>query len=355
MSERFHELDGLRGLAALAVVIYHMTSSYDTFFPGAEPSPINVWWGMFGVQLFFMISGYVILMSANRVRRPSDFAISRVSRLYPAYWVALILSIVVSWAFAVPHEPMTWLDRLLNFTMVQRWFFAPNVDHVYWTLTIELQFYVMVFAMLVLTRCRLTPRTVTITVLAWVSVAVAVAIWASPYAHGVNPQLVATPVKVALNVVLAEWAPLFGAGMFTYLGRRDPRFRPAAVALGVVAAVLAGLLNNWAYAGCVAAMVAVFMIVAFRKRTGLLLLRPVQWYGKISYSLYIGHSIHGTVVMHLTMPLLGRVGAMVVAFGAVTLIAWGIHEVGEVRGTRALKRFLTSRRAVEPSIATQVA
>lgn len=212
MRERFHELDGLRGLAALAVVVGHMANTYDTVYPGAEPSPISVWWGKFGVQLFFMISGFVILMSAQSVDKSSDFAISRVTRLYPAYWVALILSLVVSLAFTVPHEPMTWTDRLLNFSMVQRWFLVPNLDGVYWTLAIEMQFYVMVFGLLLLTRARLTPRTVIVATATWVALALAVAIWASPSAHGVNPQLVPTAVKLVLNASLAEWAPCSAQG-----------------------------------------------------------------------------------------------------------------------------------------------
>ena len=345
MRERFHELDGLRGLAALAVVVYHMANAYDTFYPGAEPSPISVWWGMFGVQLFFMISGFVILMSAQSADKSSDFAISRATRLYPAYWVALILSLVVSLAFTVPHEPMTWTDRLLNFSMVQRWFLVPNVDGVYLTLAIEMQFYVMVFGLLLLTRARLTPRTVIVATATWVALALAVAIWASPSAHGVSPQLVPTAVKVVLNASLAEWAPLFGTGVFAYLARTRQAHRALAVGSGVVAVLIAGLLNDWRYASVVAVMVLCFLVVAFRPATRWLRWRPVQWYGRISYSLYIGHSIHGVVVMHLLMPWVGRVWSMVIAFAVVTLIAWAIHEVGEVRLSRLAKKGLLSLRA----------
>lgn len=344
MDSRFRELDGLRGLAAVAVVLYHMTSSYDSFFPGADPSPVNIWWGMFGVQLFFMISGFVILMSAGRARRPSDFAISRVSRLYPAYWVALSLSFLVTLAFDVPHEPLLWWQVVLNVTMVQRWFLVPNVDDVYWTLAIEMQFYVMVFLVLVLTRCRLTPRVVTGIAAVWVVVAVAVALWASPVAHGLDPQLVPTPVKLILNITLAEWAPLFVTGMFAYLGRERRHFRPLAAGSGALAILVAGLLNNWTYASVVAAMVVVFTIVTLRPRSPWLLWRPVQWYGRLSYSLYIGHSIHGTVIMHQVMPFVGRLWSMVIAFPAVTLIAWGIHELGEERLSRAFKGLLLARR-----------
>lgn len=85
---RFRELDALRGPAALVVVLYHLT----TFMgdgPGlGGPPAVSIWWGEYGVQLFFLISGFVILLSARRTLRPSDFVISRVSRIYPVYWIA---------------------------------------------------------------------------------------------------------------------------------------------------------------------------------------------------------------------------------------------------------------------------
>jgi len=72
---------GLRGIAALAVVVGHFTGTYNTRYPD-DPAPIfDFPAGAFGVQLFFMISGFVILISAERARVPTDFVISRVSRL----------------------------------------------------------------------------------------------------------------------------------------------------------------------------------------------------------------------------------------------------------------------------------
>ena len=71
----------------------------------------------------------------------------------------------------------------------------------------------------------------------------------------------------------------------------------------------------------------------------------MQWYGRISYSLYICHAILGFVVMHLLMPWVGRVWSMVIALAVVTLIAWAIHEVGEVRLSRLAKKGLLSLRA----------
>ena len=80
---RFRELDGLRGIAALAVVFSHYAAQHNSHFPEDPPPFHGFEWGAAGVQLFFIISGFVIFMSARRANRPSDFAISRAARLYP--------------------------------------------------------------------------------------------------------------------------------------------------------------------------------------------------------------------------------------------------------------------------------
>ena len=92
---------------------------------------------------------------------------------------------------------------------------------------------------------------------------------------------------------------------------------------------LAGILHDWAQAAIVAGVVLGFFAVAFRPSTPVLLLRPFQWYGKVSYSLYIGHLIPSTIAMHLLIPLVGRWAAMGITFVVVTLIAWGLHRLGE--------------------------
>lgn len=348
MSCRFRELDGLRGIAAVAVVVYHVAGGYQARYPDAPAPPFDVSWGAYGVQLFFFISGFVILMSARRARRAGDFAVSRVSRLYPVYWIAVTLTIAVTIAFRVPHTPQGTLERLVNYTMIQRWLMVPNVDDVYWTLAIEMQFYVAVFLLLLLTRCRLTARIVRMAALAWMIVALVVSVWAGPASRGIDPQLVAAPVKIVLNLTMAEWAPLFSAGMFAYLARSEEESRTLhrvlAWASGILAGVVAAVLHSPTQGWVVLGLAVVFLTIAARKSTGALLLRPIQWYGKVSYSLYIGHNITGAVMITLLWPLVGREWATVVAFIGVTLIAWGLYEIGEVRGTRALKRLLTDAR-----------
>lgn len=347
-SPRFRELDGLRGLAAVAVVIYHLAGGYQARYPEAPEPPFAASWGAYGVQLFFLISGFVILMTARRAQRPSDFAVSRLSRLYPVYWLAVSLTILVTIIFNVPHTPQGAVERILNYTMVQRWLLVANADDVYWTLAIEMQFYVAVFLLLLLTRSRLSALVVRTASVAWMLVALAVAVWAGPASRGLDPQLVATPVKLVLNVTMAEWAPLFSAGMFAYLARTEDggrgTHRVLAWASGGLAAVNAALLHSISQGWIVLGIAVVFLVVVQRESTKLLVIRPVQWFGKVSYSLYIGHNVTGAVMITLLWPVVGREMAMVVAFLGVTLIAWGLHEMGEVRGTRILKKALLAWR-----------
>ena len=89
---RIIELDALRGLAAMSVVLFHFTTRYEELFGRANPLPLNFGWGDFGVDLFFMLSGFVILMTLERTSHSLKFAWGRFTRLYPAYWAAVALT-----------------------------------------------------------------------------------------------------------------------------------------------------------------------------------------------------------------------------------------------------------------------
>ena len=83
---RLQGLDSLRGLAALAVVLYHYTFGYTQVvgkhMPGLDLIATD---GHFGVYLFFIISGFVIFMTLERSAKAIDFSVSRFARLWPPY------------------------------------------------------------------------------------------------------------------------------------------------------------------------------------------------------------------------------------------------------------------------------
>lgn len=340
MTNRFRELDGLRGVAALAVVASHFTGGFNSRYVDAPTASFDFEAGAFGVQLFFIISGFVILLSARRATRPSDFVISRVSRLYPAYWLSILVTLVVIWAFSWQFFHLQTWEVLANFTMVQRWFLVPNLNEVYWTLAVEMQFYVVVLALLWLTRCNLSDRVITYLSVAWLTISAAVGIYAHPFASGVNPQLVDLPIRLLLNATLAEYGPLFVFGMLLFISRSNGRMHFALPIAAFVSILNAWLLHAVLDATIVAGIIAVFLLVAFRKRTRILLAPPLLWFGKISYSLYIIHLIPGDIVIDLTRNYLGRDGAMIAALLVTTLLAWALHTVGEQIASRRFKELL---------------
>lgn len=110
-------------------------------------------YGYLGVEFFFMISGYVIFFSSQN-RSASEFAVSRAVRLYPAFWAGLIFTSIIATFWGGQLMSVTVPQVLANLTMVPRWFGYDFVDGVYWTLTYELSFYCMVFAILLFGQAR---------------------------------------------------------------------------------------------------------------------------------------------------------------------------------------------------------
>lgn len=153
---RFYEIDLLRFVAAISVVIYHYTfigatrSNYNPLvFP--EFAPITKY-GYLGVELFFIISGYVVLLSAQG-KTVRQFFVSRVTRLYPAYWVACTLTFLVKivWGAGTNASlPMTDdlgagpMQYVYNMTMLQSFIGIRNMDGPYWSLAVEITFYFLI-------------------------------------------------------------------------------------------------------------------------------------------------------------------------------------------------------------------
>ncbi len=142
INTRLQGLDSLRGMAALAVVLYHYTFGYTQVvgrhIPGLDLIATN---GHFGIYLFFIISGFVIFMTLERSARAADFSVSRFARLWPPYLVCAGLTslLIVGLDFNPNH--LTVGDALLNILMMNKVLGNVSIDPSYWTLTYEVLFY----------------------------------------------------------------------------------------------------------------------------------------------------------------------------------------------------------------------
>ncbi len=150
--QRIEILDYGRFIAALAVLCFHwfFINIFYGNLPGIqyEPALVDVVkYGYLGVEFFFMISGYVIFFSATN-RTATQFACLRATRLYPAFWVCLLLTSLALW-IGTRHGPGP-LRILANATMDAERLGYEFVDGVYWTLIYELRFYLLIYVLLLL-------------------------------------------------------------------------------------------------------------------------------------------------------------------------------------------------------------
>ncbi len=207
---RMGALDGLRILAALMVCLYHYAGKEGTVADSWGGSPAHVFptlssfatYGSLGVQLFFIISGFVICMSSWG-RTVGDFFRSRVARLYPAYWVAIVVVTAAALVLPVVVKPLRPDELLVNLTMLQQPMGVDRVLGVCWTLWVELRFYVL-FAVFVVWR-GVTYRRVVVFCCGWTLA-------------GAFARIADHPLTDAL--VMRDHAPYFIAGLALYLIHR---------------------------------------------------------------------------------------------------------------------------------------
>lgn len=277
----------MRGIAAFGVVFHHLITRYFEVFgkpPGAVPEfPIS---GMHGVFLFFIISGFVIAQTLNRTLSARDFVVSRFSRIYPCFWVCVLLTFVVIRVFSLPGREVSFGEMLVNLSMLQDHFHVAQVDYVYWSLTIELTFYALAWFAHASGGLTRHPHR-----LAWAWIASS-----AGYAVAFRVFNFDLPVNVHL-LTLPRFAPLFVAGIMFFLLHtgRGSRQTHAVIA---VCYVLHNVLNGYGKTGLFlsAGMMACFYLLV-SGRLAILRARPLLFLGAISYPLYLLHDNVGLVLI----------------------------------------------------------
>lgn len=315
-SSRLPALDVARGMAALAVVLFHYTCLNES---AREDMPSLVEftaYGYLGVHLFFLISGFVIFMTLDRTVNAWDFFVARASRLYPAFLLSIVLTLAFLYILT-GQMTFTWHDIFLNLTMFPDILGAKMVNPAYWTLGIEIVFYGIIF----LTIISFGKSGILPVVLVWFTLSVLNSF---------------SDLGIVEKVLILKWSPLFTGGAALYLATRETHWRRAAylvlffITLPVASHyVLLALIEQQARLSFWQSedMIAVSILVAIYGLMALIAFRPnamswlppkfVELCGGGSYIIYLIHERVGGLLITKLYPF---GGAMSIVFVIVLMI-----------------------------------
>ena len=355
-------IHGSRGLFAMMVFVYHVAHSGLSTFSFLQGSAFDLYFLhslQFGVELFFGISGYVIVGALARAPTLRAFLWDRATRIYPLLWLTLIAITLFALTFGRWLPPLG--DWFLNFAAPPPFFPLPQVNPAAWSLGYELTFYAL--CALCWGLRRRMPK-------AWLAVAIGIGAILLVF----FPRAILMPAGVLIATgkldrpALRRIAMFPGLALLVFLlgwrmldlarGGDIMTLNPLQMPFGAWAATVPLMLGT-ALAGALA-------LLGIASQQGLFcrLMRTsvLQWLGTVSYSFYLWHP----VVMGFAKQMLRTTGALTAAghgsqllFAAVSLppallIAHYSQRWIEVRLTRFLRRLGPEGRKAKAPITASV-
>lgn len=334
-------VDALRGASIIAVLLYH----YHPLGPGLTD------WGLYGVTLFFMISGYCMLPSLRSSSSLRHFLSKRAARLFPALVVCGLLSTLIERLTVVRpdriHGFADWIKTsvclptvdvpcAISGVLIGKFHEYSYPDGAYWTLATEFKFYLFIGLMYFVVSRRYTVTAFAVILFS------AQLFWAiGSYIRFIDEILPYLPVFLS-GVAISEIA----------CGNR----KSGLIGIGSSALVMAlmyGLAIKpysmpvitgsalWAYAACFTILLAttIFPLIA-----GGAVGKWFSFLGGFSYPLYLLHQDIGLVLLEYLRPVDGIIVRLFVLPGIMAIAAFIVHKTVEYRWQAALTRMFTGNR-----------
>ena len=376
----FPLLDPLRFGAAFGVALFHQmfwswawvsighpgferTVGADVLYPSAAPF---TWFGWVGVEIFFVISGFVIANSASR-SSPTQFLLGRALRLYPAVWVCATATLLVLLVFGGGPASKFIMPYIHAMLLVPEGVTKQSLDVIYWTLAAEMAFYVLVFCAMLTKKITLRHFAFGLTVWSAVFNAAALLVLLCttpvdlPSVSPANvPYLVILLFRVPFAALLLNHGCFFALGIWLFISanRRLTSIERIAVAV----TCLSGAAEIYFFASffltCIPAIsgqsafvpilvwAAAVGLIAYdanrNRRPAAAALREAPAFlrtlGLITYPLYLTHNVIGAEIIHALINAgLGATAAVWVALAMLVLVCWFICMTVEpaVRGAMA--------------------
>lgn len=292
--KRIQVLDIFRGVAVILVMLYHYTSMYRILYQHKFPEQYDCKYGYLGVQFFFIISGFVIFMTLGKVKNAADFLYKRFSRLYPTFWLCMLLTAAIVYCKGLPGREISFREFLLNFTMIPKAFNAGPVDGAYWSLLPEFFFYLLMAVLIWSGRLKFVYTWST----AWLVLSFA----------GNYFEFMPAFLKGLLNT---HWGMFFVAGVMFYKLKIEKvkSIFPHVIIVLSLAAYWPFILSHMELVLII--LIYVFFYLFAYDKLDRITFKPLLFMGEISFPLYLLHQNIGYVIMNYTKPYFAAMGGLI--------------------------------------------
>lgn len=367
---RYQQLDGLRGLAAFVVFLFHAIMMLPLGSTAARclnnPMLRPFWDGPSAVMLFFVLSGFVLTLPYTGVKPrkidPVPFWVRRLTRLYPAYWAALTLALALRFLVFRPHGlfglsdwahlhwtlPIGWMSLAKHASMISPHLDVNQIDPVIWSLVIEMKIS-LIFPMILM----IVKRTATAPYAAF---ALGLSVIVTALLHsfvGGGSSWVRAAIMIPV-FLLGAYLAKYRITIVTWL-RLSLWIRLSLAIAGVFLYDLMWIypsLNRGALRFCSACGSGAFILLflASKRLENVGRAGPIQFLGRVSYSFYL---VHLPILLGLASILFPLTRSLpLVLFTTLTcslLAAWAIYAFVEVPGQAWGKRLAsTLSKALSP-------
>ncbi|HTD03593.1 acyltransferase [Undibacterium sp.] len=293
-ADRIQFLDGLRGVAILMVILFHAYVRWAGLYPyGSQFADVPMFaYGMLGVQLFFIISGFVILMTLEKCATFLSFMLKRWLRLFPAMLIcSLFIFLTASFFWERPAGPPIFRDMLPGLSFVEPYVWgkvlgSPQgaLEGAFWSLYVEVKFYVL-FGLLYFTLGG-RKAILALTLLFFASALISL----MPQMGMSIPQRLLSLAATLLYWSGAEYYGWFAAGALYFWSYQKKN--GVSLVLAVAIACIAATVRGTGIADTVAALVIVLIFTAAivsQQAQRMFRMSVLAWIGLISYPLYLLH------------------------------------------------------------------
>lgn len=336
---RLDNIDALRALAVTAVLLFHFTARFPPDYVLFDHPVAQASYGYMGVQLFFIVSGYCIYMTAERCRNAGVFWAQRVSRLQPAYIAAILITFAVVSMFGLPGREVTGLQALRNVLWLNGFGLAPAVDGVYWTLIVEIKCYLLFGILFFIVR----PRGDMILRWSLLCLAGTVVVFADGRIFG---GLVGQ-YSFGFATFVFPFSAFFLIGMLIYKWDRTSNWTR------LLAISVFGLVCCWPGTTWTESLISMIMFPVCKMildRKSLSFPAPIVFVGFISYPLYLLHQNVGVVVLRGTAGWIpSEYGRIALAIAVSLLLATAVSISVEHRFRKVIESWVERAFSIAPA------